>query len=88
MSNSRAEKTEKIEQEEEEETGRKNRKRSSELTVETKNKVKSEQLGENYEQNHKEKVQAYTPAIPFPQRLQKAKKEEQFSKFFEIFKKI
>ena len=27
-------------------------------------------------------------AIPFPQRLQKAKKEEHFSKFMEIFKKI
>ena len=33
-------------------------------------------------------MQAYTPAVPFPQRLQKAKKEEQFSKFLEIFKKI
>ena len=33
-------------------------------------------------------MQAYTPAIPFSQRLQKAKKEEQFSKFLEIFKKI
>ena len=31
---------------------------------------------------------AYTPAIPFPQRIQKARKEEQFSKFLEIFKKI
>ena len=28
------------------------------------------------------------PVVPFPQRLQKAKKEEQFSKFMEIFKKI
>ena len=36
----------------------------------------------------KEKVQAYTPAVPFPETLQKAKKEEQFSKFFEIVKKI
>ena len=30
----------------------------------------------------------YTPIVPFPQRIQKAKKEEQFSKFLEIFKKI
>ena len=33
-------------------------------------------------------MQAYTHAVPFPQRIQKAKKEEQFSKFLEIFKKI
>ena len=50
--------------------------------------MKNEEPGENYEQKQKEKVQAYTPAVPFPQRLQKAKKEEQFSKFLEIFKKI
>ena len=91
MSNSRAEKTkktEKTEQEEEEETGRNNRKSSSELTAETENKVKNEQLGENYEQKQEEKVQVYTPAVPFLQRLQKAKKEKRFSKFLEIFKKI
>ena len=28
------------------------------------------------------------PAIPFPQRLQKAKIEEQFSRFLDVFKKI
>ena len=32
-------------------------------------------------------MQAYTPSVPFPQRLQKAKKEDQFSKFLKIFKK-
>ena len=36
----------------------------------------------------KEKIQAYTSAVPFPQRLQKAKGEEQFSKFLDMFKKI
>ena len=40
------------------------------------------------EQKQKEKAQAYTPAVPFPQRLQKARREEQFSKFLDIFKKI
>ena len=39
-------------------------------------------------QKQKEKVKVYTPAVPFPQRIQKAKKEEQFSKFLEIYKKI
>ena len=33
-------------------------------------------------------MQAYKPSIPFPQRLQKAKMEEQFSKFLNMFKKI
>ena len=30
----------------------------------------------------------YAPAVPFPQRLQKSRREEQFSKFLDIFKKI
>ena len=33
-------------------------------------------------------MQAYKPPVPFPQRLQKAKLEEQFSKFLNMFKKI
>ena len=65
LSNNKAEKTEKIEQEEEKETGRKNRNSSSELTADTDNKVQNEQPGENCEQKQKDKVQAYTPAIPF-----------------------
>ena len=56
---------------------------SSELTIETENKVQTELPGENCEQKQKKKVQAYTPTVPFPQRLPKAKNEEQFSKFLE-----
>ena len=47
-----------------------------------------EQPGKNCEQKQKEKVQAYTPVVPFRQILQKEKKYEQFSKFLEMFKKI
>ena len=36
----------------------------------------------------KEEKQAYMFAVPFPQRLQKEKMEEQFSRFLEVFKKI
>ena len=36
----------------------------------------------------KEEVQAYKPQVPFPKRLQKAKLEEQFSRFLNMFKKI
>ena len=50
--------------------------------------MQNEQPGENCEQKQKDKVQAYTPTVTFPQRLQKENKEEQFSKFLEIFKKI
>ena len=40
------------------------------------------------EQKQKEGVTAYTPSVSFPQRLQKARREEPFSKFLDIFKKI
>ena len=40
------------------------------------------------QQGMKEEVKAYNPPIPFPQRLQKAKLEEQFSRFLNMFKKI
>ena len=59
-----------------------------ERTTETEKQVQTEQPEKSYEQKQKEKVKAYTPAVPFPQRNQKARKEDQFSKFLEIFKKI
>ena len=36
----------------------------------------------------KKEVQAYKPQVPFPQRLRKAKLEEQFSRFLNMFKKM
>ena len=50
--------------------------------------MQTQQLEKSSEQKQKEKVKAYTLAVPFPQRIQKIKKEEQFSKLLEIFKKI
>ena len=47
-----------------------------------------EQLKGSNDQKKKEGVPTYTPAVPFPQRLQNSRKEEQFSKFLDIFKKI
>ena len=47
-----------------------------------------EQLKGSNDQKKKEGVPAYTPAMPFPQRLQKSRREKQFSKFLDIFKKI
>ena len=49
--------------------------------------MQTEQPVVTYEQNQ-EKIQDYTSTVPFPQRHQKARREEQFSKFLEIFKKI
>ena len=50
--------------------------------------IQTEQPEGSNEQKQKERVPAYTPTVPFPQRLQKAKREEQFSRFLDIFKKI
>ena len=36
----------------------------------------------------KKEVQAYKPQVPLPHRLQKAKLEEQCSRFLNMFKKI
>ena len=47
-----------------------------------------EQLKRSNDQKKKEGVPVYTPTVPFPQRLQKSRREEQFSKFLDIFKKI
>ena len=40
------------------------------------------------DQKKKERVPVNTPAVPFPQRLQKSRREEHFSKFLDIFKKL
>ena len=73
---------------EQEETGKEEEKRVPEKTIEAKKKIQTEQPEGSSEQKQKEKVPAYTPIVPFPRRLQKAKREEQFSKFLDIFKKI
>ena len=86
-SSSRKEKKEKTD-EEEKEIGREEEKNMSEKTTDAEKKKLTEQPEKSYELKKKEKVQAYTPAVPFPQRLQKARREQQFSKFLEIFKKI
>ena len=88
MSNSRAEEKEKTDKKEDKATGEDNGRSKTKKTIETKKQVHTEQLEKSSEQKQKEKVKVYTPAVPFPQRIQKAKKEEQFSKFLELFKKI
>ena len=50
--------------------------------------MQEEQPVEKYDLKNKKEVQAYKPPIPFPQRLQKSKMKEKFSKFLNIFKKI
>ena len=88
MSNNRAKEKEKTKQKEEKATEGDNGRSMIERTIETEKQVQTEQPEKSSEQKQKEKVKAYTPAVPFPQRIQKEKKEEQFSKFLEIFKKI
>ena len=59
-----------------------------EKTIEANKKIQTEQPEGISEQKQKERVPAYTPIVPFPQRLQKAKRKKQFSRFLDIFKKI
>ena len=59
-----------------------------EKTTKEKKKIQTEQPKGSSEQKQKKKVPAYTPTVSFPQRLQKEKREEQFSRFLDIFKKI
>ena len=66
MSSNRAEKNEKTYQKEEKEIGKEDRMSNSEQTAETEKQVQLKQSGVTGEQKQKEKIQAYTSAIPFP----------------------
>ena len=88
MSSNITEKKEKNDKKEEKEIEREDRKSNLKQTAVTKKQVQTKQPGVTCEQKKKEKIQAYTSAVPFPQRLQNAKREKQFSKFLEIIKKI
>ena len=86
-SSSRKEKKEKTD-EEKEATGREEEKNMSEKTIDAEKQKLTEQPENSCGLKQKEQVQAYTPAVPFAQRFQKARREERFSKFLKIFKKI
>ena len=73
---------------EQEEAGKQREKSTPEKNTEAKKMIQIKQPEGSSEQMHKEKIPAYTPTVSFPQRLKKAKREEQFSKFLDIFKKI
>ena len=54
-----------------------------------KSKLQHEQQVEEEELKKKtEEMQAYKPHVPFSQRLQKSKVDDQFSKLLNMFKKI
>ena len=62
---------------------------SSETTEEEKTtRMQPEQQVEKENLGKKKEVKAYEPQVPFPQRLQKARLEEKFSRFLGMFKKI
>ena len=61
---------------------------SSEVAEEDRTaKMQQEEQVEKGNLRKKEEVKAYNPQVPFPQRLQKAKLEEQFSRFLNMLKK-
>ena len=66
---SKTEQKEKTNQKEEKATGGENGKSMAERTIETKKQVQTERPEKSCEQKQKEKVKAYTPAIPFPLRI-------------------
>ena len=73
---------------EQKETGKEGEKSKPGKTAEAEKNTQTEQPEGSSEHKQKERVPAYTPIVSFPQRLQKAKREEQFSSFLDIFKKI
>ena len=71
------------------EIGEELKQNNSEIAKEDRTKkMQQEQQNEKGNIKKKEEVKAYNPQIPFPQRLQKDKLEEQFSRFLNMFKKI
>ena len=72
----------------------KNTERKEETEAEKEETEKEEEKNNQIQQlkrsndQKKKGVLAYTPAVPFPHRLQKSRREEQFSKFLDVFKKI
>ena len=61
---------------EQKETGKEGEKRKPRKTTEAEKNTQTEQPEGSSEQKQKERVPAYTPTVPFPQRLQKEKREE------------
>ena len=62
--------------------------KQDETVKEGEKSIQTEQPEGSSEHKQKERIPAYIPIVSFPQRLQKAKREEQFSRFLDIFKKI
>ena len=78
-----------VEIEKHEEIGEEIKQNSSKVTErEITVKVQQKQPVEEGNLRKKYEVQAYKPLVPFPQRIQKAKLEEKFFKFLNMFKKI
>ena len=84
----RKEEEKKIE-EEKEEIGKELKQYNSKVVEEERSeKMQQKQQAKKGVQKKKEEVQGYKPQVPFPQRLQKAKLENQFSIFLNMFKKM
>ena len=89
IENKKEEEKKKTEKLKEKEIGKETKLSSSDLVEEAeKEEVQIEQQVEKGELKKKEEEQAFMLVVPFPQRLQKAKMEEQFFRFLDVFKKI
>ncbi|XP_016199809.1 uncharacterized protein LOC107640823 [Arachis ipaensis] len=66
----------------------KNDKKDSKKDEEPQTSTKGKQLSEAQPQEQRKEVKPYVPPLPYPQRLHKELKDQQFPKFLEIFKKL
>ncbi|XP_057249215.1 uncharacterized protein LOC130590682 [Beta vulgaris subsp. vulgaris] len=63
-------------------------KRTVEETVQTKKVVENEIVEEEKKEPTPTPIRPYTPPVPFPQRLARAKLEKKYGKFLDILKKL
>ncbi|XP_057745061.1 uncharacterized protein LOC130962921 [Arachis stenosperma] len=67
---------------------KKNQEEPKQKEEEPQSSRKGKQVREEPSQEQRKEVKAYTPPLPYPQRLQKELKDQQFPNFLEVFKKL
>ncbi|XP_016168159.1 uncharacterized protein LOC107610645 [Arachis ipaensis] len=65
-----------------------NDQKNSKKKEESQASLKGKQALEEQPQEQRKEIKPYVPPLPYPQRLHKEIKDQQFSKFLEIFKKL
>ena len=87
MSSGRAEKNEKTDQKKDKEIRKEDRRSNSEQTAETKKQVQLKQPGVTGEQKQKEKIQAFTSAVPSHKDFRRQKWRNNFPNSWKYLRK-